>query len=305
MTVTHRGSSTVVLQTVNTTFDQIILASHATPSNRTGATDNDKMFLVELTSGVGQWVTFYFKTTPLASYSVGGNNVTRYSQINPVAMPYSFVIDAEQYIGFVPINSYLACPAQVATPQLGSVPVDPVQSESWLESMEGSTFYGLYMLVVTVGEFIAESFDIQNEGEAVVFVGSLMLGGVGVAWWALSALTDLPSPIDVYRAVSGFVSNLIDIAWDILSGIGSFLWSIGEYIWDALSWLAEQIIEYGAILLGLLVIGVALVLFFAPIYAQLKLWGIVWSMAQGKIEKAVSQAQGLANTASSVAGRLK
>ncbi len=314
--VTHRPTGNVLISLPNTTFQQVILASNSAPANASAGYPIphwDSMFVVNLTAGAGQWVTFYFRTTPLESYSLGGVNVTRYSQFNPeydfMGSPFPGLTgnNAEKYIGFVPISSYLVCPSQIDQPVLGSY-VEPVVPESF-SIFEKGIINGIYLFMVKVtqsgNERVAKAFDVTTPGEAVVVLGSFLMGGSGVAWWVVSALTDLPSPIDVYRTVKGAFNNALDLIWDSLKALGNFLWSIGEYIYDALTWLADQIMEYGAVLLGLLIIGVALALFFIPIYAQLKLWGIVWSMAQGKFEKAAAQAQDLASAASSAAGKVK
>lgn len=93
--------------------------------------------------------------------------------------------------------------------------------------------------------------------------------------------------------IAGIISNAIDKVWQFLKGIGDFLESIGEMIWHALEWLAEQIIEYGSILLGLIIIAVALMLFFYPIKWQLGFWDMVWAMASGDWKGAAKAANGL------------
>ena len=70
-------------------------------------------------------------------------------------------------------------------------------------------------------------------------------------------------------------------------------------------WFADAVTEYGSVLLGLLIIAVALALFFAPIYTQLKLWGIAWRMAEGDVQAAAAQAQDLASQASGVMSKLR
>lgn len=302
--VTHRPTGDVVLYRGNTTYDQVILASNAAPENATpgyALPHWDNMFIVNLTSAIGQWVTFYFRTTPLESYSSGGVNVTRYAQLNPEydftgsPFPGIFGNNPEKLIGFVPISSYLVCPVQIVTPVLGSY-VEPVTPESF-SMFEKGWRYALYMIGVKVvqsgAEFFASTFDIRSPGEAVVTVASLMMGGSGVAWWVVSALTDLPSPVDLYREVRGYVNNLMDDVFDALKALGNFLWSIGEYIWDAIEWLAEQIVQYGAVLLGLIIIAVALMLFFYPIKWQLGFWDMVWAMASGDWKGAAKAANGL------------
>lgn len=105
--------------------------------------------------------------------------------------------------------------------------------------------------------------------------------------------------------IPGWLSNPLDVIWDTLVGVGEFIWSIGEALYDAITWVIDAINDYLPIFLGLLIIGVALALFFVPIYAQLKLWGIIWLMAQGKIEKAADRAQNLADQASNIIGKVR
>lgn len=116
-------------------------------------------------------------------------------------------------------------------------------------------------------------------------------GGDSVAGWLVSKAGEY-----LYAGASqiyGMVKNALDAAWNFLKSIGDFINSIGEMIWDALVWLAEQIVEYGSILLGLLIIAVALMLFFYPVKWQLGFWGMVWAMAEGDWKGAAKAAQGL------------
>ncbi len=84
----------------------------------------------------------------------------------------------------------------------------------------------------------------------------------------------------------------------------AILWSIGEYIYDALTWLADQIVEYGAYLLGLLMIGAALLIFFYPIHYQLKLWTSALLLAQGKTAEAQKGVEEVAADISDKAGKV-
>ena len=110
---------------------------------------------------------------------------------------------------------------------------------------------------------------------------------------------------NINNVFNGIFSNPLDKMREALEGVGKFIISIGEAFYDGLKWFVDAIQEYIPILLGLLIIAVALALFFAPIYTQLKLWGIAWRMAEGDVQAAAAQAQDLASQASGVMSKLR
>ena len=152
-------------------------------------------------------------------------------------------------------------------------------------------------------------------GGVLVFTGiaapiGFFLGGAG----AVMLTADLMSgghffsekaADNINNVFNGIFSNPLDKMREALEGVGKFIKSIGEAFYDGLKWFADAITEYGSVLLGLLIIAVALALFFAPIYTQLKLWGIAWRMAEGDVQAAAAQAQDLASQASGVMSKLR
>lgn len=194
----------------------------------------------------------------------------------------------QSIIKFEPLASYLVSVNQVdsANVILTGTPINPIPEE-----LEKNTDWAFIVASLLFPGLIP--FNLATQ---------CLSGGEGVVTWLVRNAGEF-----LYAGVTtviGWITNAIDAIWDVLVGIGEFLWAVGEWIWEALEWLAEQIIEYGAILLGLLIIGVILMIFFVAIYAQLKLWGIVWSLAEGDLKSASAQAQDLASTASSAAGKI-
>jgi len=57
-------------------------------------------------------------------------------------------------------------------------------------------------------------------------------------------------------------------------------------IWKALTWLVDKIIYYGAILIGMLMIAVALAIFITPLYMEIKILGAIHYMVLGDMERA-------------------
>jgi len=140
-------------------------------------------------------------------------------------------------------------------------------------------------------------------GVPLVVGGVIVAGGLGLVILEGIAHKEGYSGIGPY--LGGIFSNALDNLWEALEGVGNFLYAVGEAIYDGLVWFADAVTEYGSVLLGLLIIGVSLVLFFFPVYAQIKLWGIILSFSEGKVDKAVAQSQDLASTIGGVAGKLR
>jgi nitrogen fixation-related uncharacterized protein len=89
--------------------------------------------------------------------------------------------------------------------------------------------------------------------------------------------------VNFLEGAAGFIRNAIDAVWDTLVGIGEFLWAIGEAIYDALTWLAEQIVEYGSFILGLLMIFVGLFIFFWVVQQVMRIGNNFYQLSQGNI----------------------
>lgn len=98
---------------------------------------------------------------------------------------------------------------------------------------------------------------------------------------------------DNVPAIRSAIDALLSSVIDGLKWLGNWLWKIGQMIWAALTWLVDQAVYYGSILIGLLVIAVAIALFVGPIYALIKIMGAFLMMAQGDYDKAAAQLSGL------------
>ena len=142
-------------------------------------------------------------------------------------------------------------------------------------------------------------------GIGVPMLAGGILVGVGLGLVILDEVAHNEGYSGIGSYLGGIFSNALDNLWDELQGVGNFLRAVGEAIYDGLVWFADAVTEYGSVLLGLLIIAVALALFFAPIYTQLKLWGIAWRMAEGDVQAAAAQAQDLASQASGVIKKLR
>lgn len=152
-----------------------------------------------------------------------------------------------------------------------------------VQENEQQTWYGTIvgMIMIVAGSLLIAT------GVGIPFGIALMAGGMGMIIlediahdMGYSGLGDL---------VAGTFQNLVDAIWPILKGIGEFLWSVGEFIWEALNWIVDAIIEYGAVLLGLLIVGVAMLLYFYPLRYTIKIFASFLLMAQGRLEAAADK----------------
>lgn len=192
------------------------------------------------------------------------------------------IASVEHTVFSKPWFSYQESSAPVSPPEL-----DPSATSELLTPKENqkATWYGTIIgacLVVAGGLMIATGF-LAPVGAVIAGVGTAMI------------IVDVAKGGHLIEkgVLPGWMENALDKVRDALSGIGEFILSIGEGLWDALEWLVDAIVEYGSVLLGLLIIAVALMLFFYPIKWQLGFWGMVWAMAEGDWKGAAKAAQGL------------
>ena len=258
-------------------FRDYILVSSDTALNVSIDTNEANFFEVQFMSGRDQSVTFAFEdqldtkdgfmTSALDYYGMTSNRTD-------TSFVDQYVIDMHSYF------AYLITDNQLLTPEIASL-------SSWSEKLARdnvkTTDWDIVAGILMVGGTIL------LVAGAIVFAPVVVLVGAGMALAGVLAAA-APTIIHIYGvisdAVNGFWNSAIDLVWNTLKGIGEFIWSVGEGIYNILKWAYEVIIEYGSILLGLLIIGVAMLLFFYPIHYQLKLWKVVLFMAQGRLEDA-------------------
>jgi len=211
-----------------------------------------------------------------------------------------FVLDGINHVVYArPWHSYQHSVFPVTSPSM-----DPADAPIMPEVVENQRM-NWYGSLIGVALIVAGAALIPiGLGVPVMIAGAAMIG-TGVSLLILDEIAHNKGYSGVGEYLGGTFSNAIDNLWESLEGVGNFLYAVGEGIWDGLVWFADAVTEYGSVLLGLLIIGVSLALFFAPIYTQLKLWGIAWRMAEGDVQAAAAQAQDLASQASGVMSKLR
>ena len=90
-------------------------------------------------------------------------------------------------------------------------------------------------------------------------------------------------------------------AWDKIQGVIAGIQSLGQWIWrvaqevvGAIRWFVETITYYGSIILGLLILMVAFMIFFIPIYISARIALMIVKAAKGDVSGAVDDMGGLA-----------
>ena len=102
----------------------------------------------------------------------------------------------------------------------------------------------------------------------------------GNALVALATSGALPDP-------AGWVQDGLNWAWDQLQAFGQWLYKIGQDIIGAIQWLIDTLVYYGSIILGILILILAFVVLFLPIWVTAKISQIIVHAAQGRTDKAV------------------
>lgn len=152
------------------------------------------------------------------------------------------------------------------------------------------TIIGLFMIVaggILVATVVLAPIGFLVGGAgAVMLTQDLMSGGKFFSDGAADNIRNI-------FKFGGENSSPLDELRKILEEVGQFIKSIGEAFYDGLKWFANAVSEYLPILLGLLIVAVALLIFFYAVYFQLKLWGMGLSMAKGNLTAASAQAEEL------------
>jgi len=209
---------------------------------------------------------------------------------------YMNIGDVDHTIYARPWHSYQMSVERVFAPS-----VDPEDFIPMVEVQENQPVKNIGLYIGTLMYMIGSTM----VSRGIVIAPALLLMQGGATMMAWSKFLENEAGEGPIEQIIASIRNAINAVKQALEAIGNFLLMIGEAIYGAIMWLADAISEYGAVLLGLLIIAVALGIFFMAIFVQLKLWGITWRMAEGDLQKAAAQAQGLASHGQGVVGKLR
>lgn len=148
------------------------------------------------------------------------------------------------------------------------------------------SFYVFGRFLITMGEVVTPV--IPPLGYAVTAAG---MAAVMVAEYA-----NLPDPL-------GWLSDGLNWAWDKLQGFGQWLWKVGQRIYGAISWFVEQLIYYGSIILGMLILILAFIVLFTPMYFTVKVAVATRKAMLGDFQGATEELKGAAATAGKLVRR--
>jgi hypothetical protein len=295
----NAGLGSYSIDTPSATYYNYILQAGWAPYNATVSAGGD-YYIVELTSTIAQRVTFLFEDLPNMDFSFTslgwyrwGYNATENTVISHVGS--SEWVRAHLY------SDYLVCNSNISTPVPGPIPEVRVIADNTFDVVEdwGSFLFDIFFDGFT---FTVGNWEISSPGLIYYYIPITAPVAVGQFLWN-SVLTNIfpgLGTVDVF----GWIVNAIDAVWDFFAGIGEWLWSIGEMIYDALVWLANAIMEYGSILLSILVLAVVMIITFFAIWGQLKIWSMGVSLAKGDVKGAVKTGQEVADVAGKVGGKV-
>ena len=123
-------------------------------------------------------------------------------------------------------------------------------------------------------------------GFTLVAVGLLAVpftGGLSIALVVAGVTMLLYDNWPAFReAVDTFVRMMIDG----LSWLGDWLYKIGMAIWEALTWFVDQLVYYGSLLIGMLMIVVALLIVIIPVYMTMNIMGGILLLVKGDMKGA-------------------
>ena len=123
-------------------------------------------------------------------------------------------------------------------------------------------------------------------GFTLVAVGLIAVpftGGLSIAL-VVAGITMLL--YDNWPAFRDAVDSFVGMLTDGLTWLGDWLYKIGMAIWKALTWFVDQLIYYGSLLIGMLMIVVALAIVIIPVYMTMNIMGGILLLVKGDMKGA-------------------
>jgi len=107
---------------------------------------------------------------------------------------------------------------------------------------------------------------------------------------------------------SGIVGDFFGTIWDKVRGffqdLGTWIWRIGQIIRGALFWFVETITYFGSIILGILIVVLALIILFVPMYATAVIASAMVKAAYGDVRGAMEDVGDLAAKGQTAIGKV-
>lgn len=122
----------------------------------------------------------------------------------------------------------------------------------------------------------------------------------GPVEWLAARLVDAA---EVARALAARVQDGLERAWEILKQFGQWLWKVGQAIVGAVTWFIEAVTYYASLILGLILVVIAFVVLFVPMWFSAKLAQLVVHMARGNYSGARADLDALKSAGTSLVPR--
>ena len=129
----------------------------------------------------------------------------------------------------------------------------------------------------------------------------LTTGGVfGATDFAHGVLNWVYGVYSVIRDAPGaFLRMVIDFA----TGIGVWLWKVAQGIWAILTWFIDALIDFGAVVLAIIIYALALIVPILMIYYTVKMMQVFLKMSKGDLEGAASEVREVISDAKGMVGK--
>jgi hypothetical protein len=117
-------------------------------------------------------------------------------------------------------------------------------------------------------------------GVGAVFGAALICAGIGLILYNNHVL-------------DGILKMIIDgLIW-----LGNWLWKVASFIWKVLTWVIDQLIDYGSQILAILIYGLAVIVPVTIMTMFTKLMSVFYKIAKGDLTGAAAEAKEMVNQA--------
>jgi hypothetical protein len=120
------------------------------------------------------------------------------------------------------------------------------------------------------------------------------LRAFGTAAQIVAQYADFPDPV-------GWVWDKIQYLAGLIQTIGQWIWRAVQEVVGIIRWFVEQVTYYASIILGLLILLVAFMVFFLPVYISAKIALMIVKAAKGDVYGVVDDLGNMAGKASNIA----
>ena len=107
----------------------------------------------------------------------------------------------------------------------------------------------------------------------------------------------------VYSVIRDSPSAFLRGIIDFVVGIGVWIWKIAQAIWAILTWFIDVLIDFGAVVLAIIIYALAMIVPILMIYYTVKMMQVFLKMSKGDLEGAAAEVREVVSDAKAVVGK--